>query len=82
VGVEAFGFSFPAKFNRSFAEDETLRNRPCRHDWSHGGGAETVVRPDSRLITAISGGWPSVLSNPKSLLETGDPAITANPRHA
>jgi uncharacterized protein YndB with AHSA1/START domain len=29
--------------------------------------------PDSKLITAVSGGWPMVLSSLKSLLETGSP---------
>jgi uncharacterized protein YndB with AHSA1/START domain len=28
-------------------------------------------RPSSRLIEAVSGGWPKILSNLKSLLETG-----------
>jgi uncharacterized protein YndB with AHSA1/START domain len=28
-------------------------------------------RPDSKLIEAVSGGWPRILSNLKSLLETG-----------
>ncbi len=28
--------------------------------------------PDSKLIKAVSGGWPSILSNLKSLLETGE----------
>jgi uncharacterized protein YndB with AHSA1/START domain len=32
--------------------------------------------PRSKLITAVSGGWPLVLSNLKSLLETGEAAIT------
>jgi len=31
----------------------------------------TVERDPSKLITALSGGWPKVLSNLKSLLETG-----------
>ncbi|HEY0701753.1 MAG TPA: SRPBCC family protein [Candidatus Acidoferrales bacterium] len=31
----------------------------------------TVDRPDSKLIQAVSGGWPRILSNLKSLLETG-----------
>jgi uncharacterized protein YndB with AHSA1/START domain len=35
-----------------------------------------VDRPDSKLITAVSGGWPLVLSNLKSLLETGAVVIT------
>jgi uncharacterized protein YndB with AHSA1/START domain len=28
--------------------------------------------PDSKLIKAVSGGWPKILSNLKSLLETGE----------
>jgi uncharacterized protein YndB with AHSA1/START domain len=31
----------------------------------------TIEREASRLIEAVSGGWPKVLSNLKSLLETG-----------
>lgn len=31
---------------------------------------------DSKLIGAVSGGWPMILSNLKSLLETGSIAIT------
>jgi len=34
-----------------------------------------IDRPDSKLITAVSGGWPVVVSNLKSLLETGEVAI-------
>jgi uncharacterized protein YndB with AHSA1/START domain len=37
--------------------------------------------PDSKLITAVSGGWPGILSNLKSLLETGEVAFTAHPGH-
>jgi uncharacterized protein YndB with AHSA1/START domain len=40
-----------------------------------------IERPDSKLITAVSGGWPRILSNLKSLLETGEIAITTHPRH-
>jgi len=36
----------------------------------------TVERDPSKLITALSGGWPKVLSNLKSLLETG--SVTMN----
>jgi uncharacterized protein YndB with AHSA1/START domain len=35
-----------------------------------------IERANSKLITAVSGGWPLVLSNLKSLLETGAVAIT------
>ena len=31
----------------------------------------TIDRADSKLIEAVSGGWPRILSNLKSLLETG-----------
>ena len=35
----------------------------------------TVEREPSRFIEAVSGGWPKVLSNLKSLLETGSVAL-------
>jgi uncharacterized protein YndB with AHSA1/START domain len=35
-----------------------------------------IDRPDSKLITSVSGGWPRVVSNLKSLLETGSVAIS------
>ena len=31
----------------------------------------TMDKPDSKLIVNVSGGWPKILSNLKSLLETG-----------
>lgn len=34
-----------------------------------------IEREPSQLITAVSGGWPKVLSNLKSLLETGTVAL-------
>jgi len=40
-----------------------------------------IDRPESKLITAVSGGWPCILSNLKSLLETGEVAITSRPGH-
>jgi uncharacterized protein YndB with AHSA1/START domain len=43
----------------------------------------TVERDPSKFILAVSGGWPKVLSNLKSLLETGSIAIQeAKPKHA
>jgi uncharacterized protein YndB with AHSA1/START domain len=33
--------------------------------------SHTIERADSQLIEAVSGGWPRILSNLKSLLETG-----------
>lgn len=35
----------------------------------------TVEREASKLVEAVSGGWPKVLSNLKSLLETGSIAV-------
>ena len=40
-----------------------------------------IDRADSKLITAVSGGWPAVVSNLKSLLETGQLATAAAPGH-
>jgi uncharacterized protein YndB with AHSA1/START domain len=45
----------------------------------------TIEREPSTLIAAVSGGWPKVISNLKSLLETGsavlqDPYPTGNQR--
>ena len=45
----------------------------------------TIEREASKFIEAVSGGWPKVMSNLKSLLETGsavlqDPYPTANQR--
>ena len=34
------------------------------------------AKPNSKLIVAVSGGWPKILSNLKSLLETGTPFAT------
>ena len=43
----------------------------------------TIERADSKFIRAVSGGWPKILSNLKSLLETGEVALTeADHSHA
>jgi len=34
-------------------------------------------RPESKFIDAVSGGWPRILSNLKSLLETGEIVLRA-----
>jgi uncharacterized protein YndB with AHSA1/START domain len=44
----------------------------------------TIEREPSKVIAAVSGGWPKVISNLKSLLESGsialqDPYPTGNP---
>ena len=36
----------------------------------------TMERADSKLIAAVGGGWPLILSNLKSVLETGAPLLT------
>lgn len=35
----------------------------------------TIDRDPSKFIAAVSGGWPKIVSNLKSLLETGSPAL-------
>jgi uncharacterized protein YndB with AHSA1/START domain len=37
--------------------------------------SHALDRPDSKFIEAVSGGWPRILSNLKSLLETGTIAL-------
>jgi uncharacterized protein YndB with AHSA1/START domain len=39
----------------------------------------TMDRPRSKVIEAVSGGWPRILSNLKSLLETGTPVFETTP---
>jgi uncharacterized protein YndB with AHSA1/START domain len=36
-----------------------------------------MERPESKFIQAVSGGWPRILSNLKSLLETGEVVMKA-----
>ena len=38
--------------------------------------AHTIERADSQFIQAVAGGWPKILSNLKSLLETGRAVLT------
>jgi uncharacterized protein YndB with AHSA1/START domain len=38
-----------------------------------------IDQPSSKFITAVGGGWPRVLSNLKSLLETGEIALASHP---
>lgn len=40
-----------------------------------------IDRQDSKLIEAVAGGWPTILSNLKSLLETGQIALVDHPGH-
>lgn len=51
----------------------------CRIELEQAGGAvrltirHEIDKPGAKLIEAVSGGWPKILSNLKSLLETGAP---------
>ena len=38
--------------------------------------AHSIERAESKFIQAVSGGWPKILSNLKSLLETGQIVLT------
>jgi len=40
-----------------------------------------MERPESKFIAAVSAAWPLTLSNLKSLLETGEVAVTTHPGH-
>lgn len=40
-----------------------------------------IDRPESELIKALSAAWPITISNLKSLLETGEVAVTTHPGH-
>ncbi|RAN81829.1 ATPase [Bacillus sp. SRB_336] len=67
------------------AEGDSL----CTMELEPSGGAvklsitHTIEREPSTLITAVSGGWPKIISNLKSLLETGSVALLEAypPRH-
>jgi uncharacterized protein YndB with AHSA1/START domain len=39
-----------------------------------------MERPESKFIQAVAGGWPSILSNLKSLLETGEIVLQSSKR--
>lgn len=39
----------------------------------------TIERENSQFIQAVSGGWPRILSNLKTLLETGEVLMTERP---
>jgi uncharacterized protein YndB with AHSA1/START domain len=39
--------------------------------------SHVMDRPESKFIEAVSGGWPRILSNLKSLLETGETVLKA-----
>ena len=41
----------------------------------------SIERPDSQFIGAVAEGWPMVISNLKSLLETGDVALVYHRGH-
>ena len=42
----------------------------------------SIERPDSKFIASVTPAWPMVMSNLKSLLETGGVTLVENPRHA
>lgn len=42
----------------------------------------SIERPQSKFIASVTPAWPMVMSNLKSLLETGEVALVDNPRHA
>jgi uncharacterized protein YndB with AHSA1/START domain len=67
--------------NRSKPELEAEGATLCTMELERSGAAvklsitHTIDREPSKVITAVSGGWPKVISNLKSLLETGSIAL-------
>ena len=59
-------------------ESEWKAGSPWKLKSPDGAVTHTIEREASQVITAVSGGWPKVLSNLKSLLETGTIALTEN----
>jgi uncharacterized protein YndB with AHSA1/START domain len=61
-------------------------NSRCVYEIEHMGACvkltltHSIERPDSKFIGAVSEGWPMVISNLKSLLETGDVALVFHRR--
>jgi uncharacterized protein YndB with AHSA1/START domain len=57
----------------------------CTMDIEPAGGAvkltitHTIDKKNAKFIEAVSGGWPKILSNLKSLLETGELALAEKP---
>jgi uncharacterized protein YndB with AHSA1/START domain len=69
--------------NEWSAELNAEGNARCAMDIEPADGAvkltvtHSMAKPRSKLIEAVSGGWPKILSNLKSLLETGEVAMKA-----
>jgi len=67
--------------NQVKAELKAEGDSRCRMELEPSGSAvklsitHTIEREPSKLILAVSGGWPKVISNLKSLLETGAVAL-------
>ena len=67
--------------NQSKPELEAEGESYCTMELEPNGGAvklsitHTIGRDASKLIAAVSGGWPKVISNLKSLLETGSTVL-------
>ncbi len=67
--------------HRSKPELEAEGGSRCTMELEPSGAAvklsitHTIEREPSKLIEAVSGGWPKVISNLKSLLETGSVAL-------
>jgi uncharacterized protein YndB with AHSA1/START domain len=53
----------PARCTFTLAEEGRATKLTVLHE---------IDKPESKLIEAVSGGWPKILSNLKSLLETGE----------
>jgi uncharacterized protein YndB with AHSA1/START domain len=58
----------------------------CVYDLEADGGVvrltvtHTIEKENAKLIEAVSGGWPRILSSLKTLLETGEPIPSSHPK--
>lgn len=78
VPQQRLAMSWLSEWNSEYRAEGASR---CVYEIETAGTAEkltlthSIERPDSRFIAAVADGWPMVLSNLKSLLETGNVAI-------
>ncbi len=76
--------SWPCEWNPEFKAEGNSR---CVYDIEPEGASwkltltHSIERPDSKFIGGVPNGWPMVISNLKSLLETGDVALVYHRRH-
>ena len=83
VSPKRLVMSWLSEWKREFRAEGDSR---CVYEIEPTGGSakltltHSMERPDSKFIRAVSEGWPMVISNLKSVLETGDVALVYHRR--